>query len=211
MSYKFTNWDHPGQGEYPAGELEWFKLLGELVQPNTVAIDIGAYTGDTTLPIAEGCATCYAFEPNPRAYLALINNIDQNPHLDIRAYCMAVSCRTGPISLFYGEMNGGAFYAPHVGHSKEMRSWAVTLPSFLDSVGESRQISLIKIDTEGHDLDVLKSLDALLHVHKPVLAVEEFPYQTDEYKRELNEWLLKRGYYVRRHGIDLICTPSVGE
>lgn len=60
-----------------------------------VAIDIGAHTGDSTIPMAQLADLTIAFDPSDTMFPILKANSLLNPHLNIKAYNLAVSNQTG--------------------------------------------------------------------------------------------------------------------
>ena len=78
----------------------------------------------------------------------------------------------------FGFCNGGfatrtEFGIGVTGHKVPIDVWAVNLEKFIEEnnikVGD---ISLIKIDAEGHDKDILKTLTSIINKHKPILITE---------------------------------------
>jgi hypothetical protein len=57
-----------------------FDILEKFLSKQHSYLDIGAWVGPTTLFGAQLAKKCYAFEPDPVAYSALIRNLDLNPH-----------------------------------------------------------------------------------------------------------------------------------
>lgn len=206
--FKYSHWEHPWLHEPSLLDVKHCERIGAMARPGTVAIDIGAFTGDTTLPIAANCDRCYAFEPNPNVLPVLEANVKQNPHLDIVVLPVAVAPSTQPMTFYYNPVNGGAFRCPECKHVEPVTVWAVPLESVLATHDEKRQISLIKIDTEGFDLPILESIVPVIEAHQPALVVEEFPFQTPSYKKELWALLRELGYEPEQTGYDLFCRAT---
>jgi FkbM family methyltransferase len=67
------------------------------------------------------------------------------------------------------------------------------------------KLTFIKIDTEGYDKEIIKSITDLILKYKPVIVAECFGDLTDEDKMELYEVIERQGYdihYVYDHDIN---------
>jgi FkbM family methyltransferase len=63
-----------------------------------------------------------------------------------------------------------------------------------------RDVHLLHVDTEGHDFEVLKTLD--FATHRPVAIYVEHEHLPASQKREMLHFLGARGYTVRDCGAD---------
>lgn len=115
-------------------------------------IDIGVDEGWWSFFAASVNSNCRidSFEPNPISYKALIPHIANDTQ--IRLFNIAISDSEGtlPFTTGGGQSHSRSASTQHVP--------CMRLDSFLQ-----RQVSLIKIDTEGHDLTILQTLHPFLH------------------------------------------------
>jgi hypothetical protein len=79
-SLEFARWRHPSERrkDFLQEEVDWLRTF---LHEGDVAIDIGAHSGDSTLPIAlvTGVSGCvFALEPNPYAFKVLAANARLN-------------------------------------------------------------------------------------------------------------------------------------
>src|SRR5438046_3244677 len=77
---RFAQWQHPNETLKVISQDE-VTALREFLRPGDVAIDIGAHTGDSTLPIALALGvsgTVFALEPNPYVFKVLAVNAGLN-------------------------------------------------------------------------------------------------------------------------------------
>ena len=58
------------------------------------------------------------------------------------------------------------------------------------------KLSFIKIDTEGYDKEIIKSISDLIAAYKPTIVAESFGMSSDEAKMELFEVISKQGYDI---------------
>lgn len=164
--------------------LSFFEMVSRFVRRGSIALDIGAYDGDTTLPIAlaVGGGRVLAFDPGPTFSSHLTLNVKSNAFLNIEAFPYAVMAEDGLQEFSYcdcvKDFNGG--YAPAnkwVGtYTTPRLVWGVNLERFLAARGiDESNVSFIKIDTEGYDAILLLSLKGFLNRVRPVLHIEWFP------------------------------------
>ena len=120
-----------------------------------------------------------SFEPNPAVFEVLEKNSQLNPN--IYPFNYAISDEEGPLTFHYsdeGFCNGGfatrtQFGIGVTGHVVPIDVWAVNFNKFIKENNiELTNVSLIKIDAEGHDKDILKTLTDVILTHKPVLITE---------------------------------------
>lgn len=178
----YHRWLHPYQGDWEIKALFNEKILtnlSKIIKPNTTVIDIGAQAGNMSVAYSLFADKVFSFEPNPATFEVLEKNSKLNPN--IHPFNYAVSDEEGPLTFHYsdyGFCNGGfATRTKHgigvTGHQIPIDVWAINLEKFIQENNiEVGDISLIKIDAEGHDKDILKTLTNIIKTHKPVLITE---------------------------------------
>jgi FkbM family methyltransferase len=155
------------------GEPE-IRLLRYLVDPTRAAIDIGAAEGVYAFYLQRLAQRCIAFEPNPFLHLGLKRAL---PEVEIHQ--AAASAVEGDATLRVPVVNG----IPYAGWGTiEPKNQLAELPPH--TVKEFRvrtvrpdrmtlgDIGFVKIDAEGHELDVLAGLSGLLAKCLPNLLIE---------------------------------------
>ena len=142
-----------------------------------VILDIGANIGAWTLWVSEkrpgARGTCY--EPDPAAAAYLRRNLELNglqAQVDVRTE--AVSDQTGTASLFQAHPGEGSSSLQQTSPVATFdRETTVPTVSFNEVVGriESEEISIVKMDCEGAEYDILEhsSADAWARVKRVVL------------------------------------------
>jgi FkbM family methyltransferase len=165
-----------GEAFLRAGERE-VHLLPQLVQPGSIAVDVGAHIGDYTYSL------CRCVGPGgrviavePIADLAtMLQRATQTLGFPVTVHQCALSSQTGEADLFVPTTNGArlpGLASLQWGH-QNASSQRVCL-SRLDDIcgGLEGRVSFIKIDVEGHELDVLRGGTNVLNKHRPNLLVE---------------------------------------
>ena len=144
-------------------------LLKFLVDPAAPSVDVGANLGIFTYFLARYSPVVYAFEPNPIPFSVLQRLKDANVILQQ----IALTDHSGEVELVVpkgrkGWTNNGA----GLGLRREGRHALVKVPGRrLDDLGLDR-IGFIKIDVEGHELQVLQGATETLTRHRPNLFLE---------------------------------------
>ncbi len=206
-----AQWLHPKESDKTPKQSE-IDALREFLRPGDTAIDIGAHSGDTTLPMAiavgaEG--TVIALEPNPHVFKALQAQVGLNDDIGrIVAYPYAAMDDDGDYEFSYGDpgyCNGGYEGATHAWKMRaffKLRVQGRNLARLLAANHESllTRLRYVKIDTEGHDFAVFRSIEALLRRHRPVLRVEVNRFMPIEERRAFDAALRAAGY--RPHRVD---------
>jgi FkbM family methyltransferase len=205
----YAQWRHPGETPKIIRQ-EVVDELRRFIRPGDVALDIGAHTGDSTLPIALAAGPTgrvFAFEPNPYVYTVLERNAALNPDkTSIVPLNFAATAATGPIEFEYsdaGFCNGGR----HEGISRWRHGHAFTLTVQGDNVARYLRehapdlvpkIRYIKVDAEGYDLTVLESLADLIDETRPFIRAEVFKLTGQVQRARLHRLLATRRYHVLR-------------
>jgi FkbM family methyltransferase len=156
---------------YQSGEIDWLKSYLSRIE-NPVVFDIGANVGGYSIHIIKFFpkAIIYAFEPHPKNFIKLKSVGGKN----LRYFNKAVgSCRE-QILLYDYEENDGSTHASlyqdviEAIHQKKSISYKVDAIKLDDFCSEQKiqSIDLLKIDTEGNELECLIGAKKLLKAGK---------------------------------------------
>lgn len=142
-----------------------------------VVVDVGAHMGFFAVKTAKHVRKVVAFEPDPESFRFLIFNAKNNNLSNVVAYNYALGETDGFMFLERGEVHGRSkITSDNVGIKVKVRA--------LDSVIKELGISptVIKIDTEGYELEVLKGARYTLVHSGPTLVIASYHYR-DETKK----------------------------
>jgi len=189
--------------------MDWFVYFGlvekskselfRLMKKGDVIFDIGANLGEISLnaaKITEETGLVYSFEPGKKNFEKLSRNIELNNFKQLSAFQIALSDRPGKGKEVIREPNNSGMNA--VNYSDEGDFSIVTLDQFM-AENPVMKIDLIKIDTEGFEMNVLKGGQKTLEHYHPVLFVE---VDNDNLQRngssafELISFISKTGYKI---------------
>jgi FkbM family methyltransferase len=180
----------------------------QFIKEGDMAIDIGANVGDTTVPMAL-CAGAsgitLGFDPNPYVYKILEKNETLNKG---KVNIVPVPCAISKDEEeFYFISSEASFSNGGISTTKESRHCKFIYPEKIKGVNLDKflqenysqwlpKFSFIKIDTEGYDKEIIKSISGLLLKWKPVIVAESFGKSTDEEKVELYDVIKRLGYDI---------------
>lgn len=146
-----------------------------------VIFDVGANVGNYSKNLRNNNlrAKIYAFEPHPVTFRKLKEHTSS---LNIHTSNVAVGASTGSLKLYDYANNDGSSHASlykaviediHKAKSTEYTIDVITLDDFCHQANIDK-IDLLKIDTEGHELEVLKGGEVLIKAGKVDLIHFEF-------------------------------------
>ena len=148
----------------PARAEDVFKIAVRDLEPGDIAIDCGANVGTYTELLAKTGATIHAFEPDPVAFQVLAARVDgfQNVHL----YPAGVSNVNGTAKLYLHEARERDPVFTSTGSSLVASKTNVNPNTFVsidvvrlaDLIEKWGEIKIMKMDIEGHEIEVLNDL-----------------------------------------------------
>lgn len=202
---EFANWDNPlvDRVNITQEQVDFFR---KFVQKGNLVIDIGANIGDTTVPIGlaagkEGITL--GFDPNPYVFKLLEKNAGLNKDkTNIVPVPCAISTQEEEFYYVSSEAsfsNGGISKTKKSIHGKFVypaKIKGVNLHNYIQDNYNGKTVTFIKIDTEGYDKEIIKSISDLITVHKPVIIAESVKHSSDEDKKELFDVLHAQNYKI---------------
>lgn len=198
-------------------------LGNDLIPPDSIVLDVGANIGAYALPWAacHGDITVHCFEPHPQVRARLARNLALNRSIAgrVEVHAEALSDRAGRATLQAVRPEGGNLGLSAlantgilgVAHADLVDVPMMRLDDLFPAGGKT--ISLVKVDVQGHELEVLRGGAAMLAQHRPALILEheDVLFATTEEaadrKAMLGKLLSELGYetlYISSWGSDLL-------
>lgn len=151
----YENNSHSGENNFLHYELEHIN--------DGIVLDVGANLGGYCSAIRELYKDCtiYAFEPHPKTY----NQLEKNTkNFNIKSLNLGVGASDGTLVLYDYASNDGSQHASlYKGviekiHNRQAVEHSVKVIAIDDFIAEKeiKKVYLLKIDTEGHEYEVLK-------------------------------------------------------
>jgi len=160
------------------------QLLQSVCNPEkasrSIAIDVGAHHGEySRFLISTGFfRNIVSFEPNPESYLKLLNEVSPTAVCEYKAINSALSSQSGTLDLYCDEDTATASllkydrrYLSH-GTIKKHTVPVSTLDEYLIGKPVGDRLQLLKIDTQGNDLSVIKGGERVISSHRPIIQTE---------------------------------------
>jgi FkbM family methyltransferase len=168
------------------------------IRPGDVVLDIGANQGFFTCYAAYRGANVYAFEPNPESYERLLSNVETNGLLDrVIAKPWAIAENEGRAELLVSHDLGGGMTTINPDFARNSRLAVrttlevptYTLAQMFDRFSLQR-VRLCKIDAEGSEIAILRTLTAQHLAAIDSFAAEIHPeaYSTRELAETILAW-----------------------
>ena len=182
--------------------IHWHTLVPALLPPGANVLDLGANVGYFSTEMVQNFdCTCHAVEPDPEL-LAIVPD-----HPRVRKHGYAVADRRAPLMLSRNSNRLAARIVDSPAGAAEGSAIAVEgidLTSFIDQ-HVSGPVSLIKMDIEGAEIQVLDSLSDDLLRSVPQISVEFHDFcgltPPDVVSRVVHRLEALGFFYIRMSGI----------
>jgi FkbM family methyltransferase len=170
-------------GEWAEHEL---CCLKPYIKAGTTVVDVGAHIGTHTLPFATwvGAGDVVAIEPQPAAASVLMVNCLLNNRINVQVVsglcgrrrsitteCLIDGNNLGSAAFKLSESVVDRIYAMYHRYFGNVKQSVNVLP--LDEIVKGRTVSLIKVDAEGMELDVLTGAREILEDCHPAVFCEQ--------------------------------------
>lgn len=177
-------------GHEPESMRHWIKIARQ----SKVVLDVGANSGVFALSAAAvGVREVHAFEPLPRMYSILADNVVLNNNDAIKAWPYAVGAEDGVASIF--DPGGDAptsaslsakFASSHLGDVEQIKVQVVSIDAFCLEQGIA-SVDLIKVDVEGYEEQALRGMKNTVAHSLPVILMEVLDGQEESLRRLVDQ------------------------
>ncbi|WP_020596974.1 FkbM family methyltransferase [Spirosoma panaciterrae] len=202
---EFANWKNPmvPPKKITDDEIAFYQ---KFIPSGSFSIDIGANVGDTTVPMGLAAGKdglVLAFDPNPFVFDVLSVNAKLNKDkTNIVPVPFAVTETEGD---FFYNSSEASFANGGISTSEKNRNGKYGLRNKIKGINLRNylnqnyaqyidKLSFIKVDVEGHDIDVLRSIKPLIMKYKPALVAECFLMSSSEERKALYDLVEGFGY-----------------
>jgi FkbM family methyltransferase len=204
---EYAQWLHPFESkkEIKTSNIRFYQ---KLAKPGAMIIDIGAHTGDTTVPMALAVGKdglVLALEPNKYVFKILKKNAELNSDKTrIVPVCFAATSADGDFTFNYSDASfcNGGFLSQienqHHGHNYTLNVTGKNLQAYLLSNHKEdlKKLDLLKVDAEGYDKEILKTIPQILTDYKPNLMIECYKRLNETERFELFDLVHGFGYHL---------------
>jgi FkbM family methyltransferase len=183
-------------GQFEQNEID---IACKYIDDDSTVLDIGANIGIHSLYFSRVAKNglVIAFDPQPKTFRILEKNIYQNNIANIIPLNLAIS-NTAQIAEFYVMSDDGYSSLIHPTR-KKLQDKIKVLCTRVDNLVGDMKVELVKIDVEGLEFDVLKSMSNLLQRCNPVIMCEIFKGEIESHDPQaIISYLRNIGYSVNR-------------
>lgn len=185
-------------GSYTHPESQYFNelTLPRFKDGRLSYLDGGAYNGDSYLSLVTKSPVKRAvlFEPDPGGYISLVHTLRSHGE---SALCLPLALSRGHVSLSFA---GGQGEAAHLDPNGDVTITAAAIDDLLN--GE--EISFIKLDIEGAEIDALIGAEETIKRYHPTLAISAYHRAEDLWTiiTLVNSFNHKYRFFMRQHGFN---------
>lgn len=196
-------------------------FLDKLRGNQTVFCDVGANIGLHTVFLREAFPgmEIVAFDPSPFSWRYLQLTIELNSISGVNLYPTALGDSEGEIDLYAWGPSSSGDSLRDTGRQPGKKYNKVTVPiKRLDSFSEIPPLTVMKMDCEGAELEILKGARDRLKLHRPLILSElnfrnqkAFGFSTEDVFREIcsTDYLIF-DLYFRQLDFDAFSTAHLG-
>ena len=157
-------------------------LIDRFSDKSKNALDVGVYRGVYSLKLSQNFKHIYAFEPNPLLFPYLKKNLKKIIK-NINLYNLALSNKSGTTELKLPLRSYSVFKdnieelyqlgAASIHPNNEFENYKKVMVNTekLDNISIN-DVGFIKIDVEGHELEVINGAKETISSNKPVMLIE---------------------------------------
>lgn len=135
---------------------------------NDTCLDIGANIGNHSIQFSKRFKKVYSYEPNPVVFQVLKINTENIGNITTYNYGLSDANTRSYFEFDKSNTGGGHVVEDETNSMIELRK-------FDDEFNES--FSFVKIDVEGHELNVLKGMEKEIQKNKPIICFELRDYK----------------------------------
>jgi FkbM family methyltransferase len=190
-----------------------FVFFERSIQPTWHIADVGANQGLYTVYFSRRATEgrVYAFEPDPKLFAKLEENIQKNAALNVDLFNTAVASKTATLPFRAGRFNRGD---NRIVLDKTAGPGSVQVDAMpLDNALSNLRLDLLKIDVQGFEVDVLRGAERLMQANADLMILLEFwPHGlrlAGQRPEELVSILLKAGFSIFRLLRTSKCEPFI--
>ena len=153
-----------------------------------IFIDVGANIGNHTLYFRNIFKKIYSFEPHPKTYKLLKFNTEDFPNIKTYNFGLSNEKKQLKTTLKATKNVGGEGFK-----EEQKQGDDIFFERFDDLHNFENKIGFIKIDVEGNEFDVLKSMKKNLENNTPIISLE-FSMKNFDNNNEIISFLRELGY-----------------
>ena len=158
-------------------------LLKRFIKPGTDSIDVGVYRGVYSYEMSKYSKKVHSFEPNPLIFKYINKNLKKiSNNIDLYNFALSNENKVSNLRIpIRNKKINKENYEEHylmgratvheLNNFQDYEKFEITLKK-IDDFNFDNEISFMKIDVEGHEIEVIEGGKLFIKKNKPVLLVE---------------------------------------
>ena len=158
-------------------------LLKRFIKPGTDSIDVGVYRGVYSYEMSKYSKKVHSFEPNPLIFKYINKNLKKiSNNIDLYNFALSNENKVSNLRIpIRNKKINKENYEEHylmgratvheLNNFQNYEKFEITLKK-IDDFNFDNEISFMKIDVEGHEMEVIEGGKLFIKKNKPVLLVE---------------------------------------
>ena len=158
-------------------------LLKRFIKPGTDSIDVGVYRGVYSYEMSKYSKKVHSFEPNPLIFKYINKNLKKiSNNIDLYNFALSNENKVSNLRIpIRDKKMNKENYEEHylmgratvhkLNNFQNYEKFEITLKK-IDDFNFDNEISFMKIDVEGHEMEVIEGGKLFIKKNKPVLLVE---------------------------------------
>ena len=184
------------------------KLLTKYTKKNSTAVDMGAYIGTHTLSLVDAVGpngNVVTFEPQPWAYNCIKKTLSKNKIKNVNVVNAGLSDKKGNLRFCSDGTGSSSICQERRPSPRWTEVYDIPIKT-LDSF-KLKNVSIMKVDVEGHELNALMGAKQTIIKCKPVILLEVWRRRTNRLQK-IEEFLKSINYKIEHISADdFICFP----
>ncbi len=184
-------------GEWAQNEIDF---ISQFIRSGDVVLDVGSHIGVHSRAFSELVGkngVVHAFEPNPTTQRFLINNIDLASLNNINPHLYGASRGNRSFAYAAETLNNSGNFHIVSGDITDSNEAKISIPiKSVDALGFD-SVNFIKIDVEGHEIEVLKGSLATIAKNRPVIFCEANSFENAVSILDLASSISYEAFHVR--------------
>lgn len=158
-------------------------LLKRFIKPGTDSIDVGVYRGVYSYEMSKYSKKVHSFEPNPLIFKYINKNLKKiSSNIDLYNFALSNENKVSNLRIpirnkkidkenYEEHYLMGRATVHELNNFQDYEKFEITLKK-IDDFNFDNEISFMKIDVEGHEIEVIEGGKLFIKKNKPVLLVE---------------------------------------
>lgn len=170
------------------------QFILEAIGRGGAMLDIGANIGNHSVYLSDLFDEVHAIEANPRTFKLLAFNAEPHPHLRVHQFAASDVARSVHFQIESTNVGASRVVDAALPGSPTRQRIEVPAHRIDDRIKPAFPVRLVKIDVEGHELQAIHGMSAMLTTYFPCVVFEQLQSEFTDGSSPVIETLRGFGY-----------------